>query len=259
VVLPAAPRVVSYDDGSVKRVAILAVLSLAAVALGFGVSHVSQAAPEPPLQFVERVLGGAATDELPLLIALHGLGDSPESFIELFDDLGLPLRVVAPRAPDPYAVGTSWFPIDDPKRAPDAIVARAALIVKLVEHLRSTRKIRGKPIVMGFSQGGMLSFALAAYHPARFAAALPIAGMLPASLPAFQKAPKGFRVIAFHGREDARIPYADGERTVARLKRAGTEASLTGFEGVGHSVPLAMQRRFAAALKGELSRAPAQR
>src|SRR5690242_29777 len=52
------------------------------------------------LDYVERTTQGAAMDaELPLLIVVHGLGDTPETFIRMFDDVEPAVRVVAPRAP----------------------------------------------------------------------------------------------------------------------------------------------------------------
>lgn len=208
----------------------------------------------PALAFVEKVLGRSADGALPLLIVLHGLGDSPEQFSTLFAGLDVPVRLIAPRAPDAWDVGTSWFPIDDPKRAPAVIAARAELIAKLVEYLGATRAVRGKPIVTGFSQGGYLSFALAARHNAHFASALPIAGALPAALPPPKKARAGFRVIAFHGEADQRVPYAEGERAVAKLKSAGVHATLTSYPKLAHAISPALERDYMAALREELAR-----
>jgi phospholipase/carboxylesterase len=210
---------------------------------------------EPGLTFVEKVLGGDATEPLPMVIALHGLGDSPEHFSALYDGFDVPMRLIAPRAPDPYEVGTSWFPIDEHTRAPAVIQQRAKELVELVEALMKTRPTRGLPIVTGFSQGGFMSYALAAYYSEHFSAALPIAGMLPAALPVFKKARPAFRVIAFHGKADKRVTYADDQRTVARLKQAGTNVTLAGYEGVPHGISPKLERDYFAALREELDRA----
>jgi phospholipase/carboxylesterase len=214
----------------------------------------SQAAPQPALEFIERVLNAQPNDKLPMLIALHGLGDAPEQFLELFAELDLRVRIIAVRAPEPYAVGTSWFPIDDPKLAPKAIVARAAQLAAFADQISRSRPTVGRPIITGFSQGGILSFAAAAYHAEHFASALPIAGSLLDSLPRYRKAKKGFVVHAFHGRDDTRIPYAGAERTVARLNAVGTVATLSGFAGVGHTISPAMYERWVLALRGVVAK-----
>lgn len=213
----------------------------------------SAAAPPPPLAYVERTIAAPADAKLPLVVVMHGLGSSPEEILSLLDGFDVPVRVIAPRAPDRWEVGTSWYPIDEPARATAVVQRRAAAVVALTAAVARARPTRGKPIVTGFSQGGVLSFALAAYHPAKLTAALPIAGMLRATSPAFRKAPAGFRLIALHGQDDQRIPFAQAEATVARLQKVGTRASLEGFEGVGHTVSPAMLARFHGLLREQLA------
>jgi phospholipase/carboxylesterase len=187
------------------------------------------------------------------LVAVHGLGDTPESFLSLYDQLDVPVRIVAPRAPDPHGGGSSWYPIDDPTRAEGAIVARAKLLSRFIEQVRAVRPTRGATVVTGFSQGGVMSFALAAYHSRGLAAAFPIAGMLPTVGPRPERAAGGFRVVALHGREDARIPYAQGERAVKRLQEAGIAAQMVAFASVGHTISEPMRERYHALLREELS------
>src|SRR5690606_1905208 len=63
----------------------------------------------PHLEFVERLAGGAAaTDRGPTVIAIHGLGDTPESSARLFDSLASPARLVYPRAPLAHHGGFAW-------------------------------------------------------------------------------------------------------------------------------------------------------
>ena len=216
----------------------------------------SRAEPGRPLAYIERVINAAPDATLPMLIVLHGLGGSPEEFIEVFAGLDMPLRIIAPRAPDTEEQGKSWFPIDEPRLAPQGIVRRAELVAQLTDKLVLTRPTQGRPIVTGFSQGGILSFALAAYHPASFQAALPMAGALLDSLPRYQRAPDDFHVAAFHGVKDERVPYDGDQRTIARLKAVGTEATLTSFPGLGHTMPQEMLRPLFVALKSELARSP---
>lgn len=214
------------------------------------------AAGAPKLDSVERVFGAQAAARLPLVIALHGLGDSPEGILELFSGFPGPVRVVAPRAPDAHAVGTSWYPIDDRKRAAGVASERAALLARWIDHVRAARPTRGRPIVTGFSQGGVLSFCLAAYHPERLGAAIPIAGLLPDPTRAVRKAPT-LRVTALHGEADPRIPFAQGLAAVERLKRAGTPATMIPYPGVGHTLSDAMVARFHELLGQEVARAAA--
>lgn len=111
-------------------------------------------APSAPLDYRERVTaGGDPSKPLPMVIAVHGLGDRPESFAGLFDSLPVPVRVILPRGPIPWGRGASWFAISRP---PDAeMVAQmtrsADAIIALATTLAATRPTVGRPILTGFS------------------------------------------------------------------------------------------------------------
>jgi phospholipase/carboxylesterase len=233
----------------------LSCLLLACVLLPLGVrceSHAEAAG----LAYVERVTGNVSADKkLPLLIAIHGLGDTPESFVTLFREFDVPARIIAPRAPDPWHGGFSWYPIDDATAKPAIIRERAEKVAQLIKSLSAEKPTRGRAVVTGFSQGGVLSFALAAYHPGDIAAAVPIAGMLEKGMTAAVPFKGPLPVIAFHGRADPRIHYADAERTVASLKTAGRKVTLSGYDGVGHGIPARMERDVFAALREQLAAA----
>ena len=65
--------------------------------------------------WVDRVTtaSGEASDAepLPLVVAVHGLGDAPDRFCRLFDDFRVRARVACPRAFSKHGKnGWSWFP-----------------------------------------------------------------------------------------------------------------------------------------------------
>lgn len=207
----------------------------------------------PPLEYVELLTARAEeTEPLPLVIAIHGLGDTPENFIDLYAELSAPARVVAPRAPEPYGPGFSWFPIEIPYRDSAALGAgigeAADRVAQLIEHLKPRFPTRGKPMITGFSQGGMVSFAVAVRHPEAVGFALPVSGALPASLLPTQPAStrRYPRIRALHGTTDDMVPITPAREAVSRLEQLGVDVQLREFEGVGH--------RITAAMSGELNR-----
>lgn len=220
------------------------------------------AAEAPPLQFVELTTAGAAADaRLPLVIAVHGLGDRPERFAALLKDLPVAARVVVPRAPAAHGGGFSWFPVRVPVAGPqpgleEGLRASTQKLAALARHLATARPTVGRPIVTGFSQGGMLSFALAVGHPDVFAAALPIAGALPRSMWPAKGAPTT-RVRAFHGDADRVISVDDARDLMRHLTDHGWDATLGTFQGVGHGVPPIMRASLHAELAAAIRRAAA--
>jgi phospholipase/carboxylesterase len=230
---------------------LLLAFSLSAAVLCTEQTPVEGKSAAAQLSYVERVTGGAqASEALPLVIAIHGLGDTPENFVELFSAFDQKARIVAPRAPDPWHGGSSWYPYRESRaRKLPVIRARADLLASWIAELRKERASIGRTIVTGFSQGGVMSFALAAYHPGLLEAALPVAGMLDAELPEPVAIKSPLKVKAFHGTTDDMIGYAEGAASVERLKKAGRAATLVTYEGVGHHIPPAMERDLFAALR----------
>ncbi len=207
---------------------------------------------EAPLGFVEITTGGAGkADRLPLIIAVHGLGDRPENFVRLFEGLPLPARVVAPRGPTAHGQGRSWFPVrlpvrrDDPRMAA-GVRSAAASLAALAAWLQARRPTVGKPVITGFSQGGISSFAVAVHHPDAISGAVPVAGALPADL--WRGPGPSVPVVALHGKADRVVPFADGAALVEALAARGADARMIAFDDVPHRVPPAVRRAVFEAL-----------
>src|SRR5688500_3699390 len=80
-----------------------------------GVATAAAVDPDPQagnLHYVEVLLGDAkADDELPMIVAIHGLGDDPRNFAHLFDTFTDRARLILPRGIEAReGGGWSWFP-----------------------------------------------------------------------------------------------------------------------------------------------------
>jgi len=202
-----------------------------------------QNAREP--EYVEIVVGDPAPDErLPLIFGIHGLGDRPEMFARLFaSEFPIAARLVFPRGLRPEGEGFSWFPISGSAIGGEATAEHLRVagdgIAVLVARLTREHAPAVAPVVFGYSQGGMLSFYLAARHPELVAAVVPIAGFLPRSLVG-SKPPAPTH--AFHGVADTVIPVEAARSTVRAFSELGGTATLVEYPHVGHLIPLAMVR-----------------
>lgn len=176
---------------------------------------------------------GGAGGDAPLVVALHGRGDTPESFSDTFHAYPTRATFVFLRGPRSYGEGSSWFELHPTMT--EAELAREVSSARDAVHTRIAAIARGRRYaVVGFSQGGFLSFALAARYPDEVACALPIAGTLPEPL----HPRPGSRlpdVFAFHGERDTRVPAQSARAAVAAFAAAGGRAELVTYPTLGHT------------------------
>jgi phospholipase/carboxylesterase len=239
----------------------VAILVLVAV-LVLPASAAPAATAPQPLPYVEIVTGGAPPDaELPLIIALHGRGDTAEGFAHLFRTLPARARVailIPPHAWGPGQAGFLGARAHADKRPAIAAELRALgdRVVATAEAIRAVHRTRGKPVLMGFSQGGMLAWTVAVAHPKAFSAVYPVAGFLfPEVLERVPLDPRELpRIVAFHGGADPLVSVDEDRRGVRLLESRGARADLRVYPGVQHELPPELQRDLFTELSQSLAR-----
>lgn len=207
---------------------------------------------EPPLVSIRAE---APPGRAPVLVVLHGLGANERDLFELGRQLAPPgWLVVALRAPlelGPDSYG--WFSLRFPDGQPwhDAGQAEAARR-RIVEFVRALAKEPGvdaeRITLLGFSQGAILSEAVALTEPALVSAVVLCAGRtLPELKPtASTKKP---RVLLLHGRQDTVLRYENAVTTNEVLRQAGYEVDFRSFDA-GHTIDAAMADAIRGWLRG---------
>ncbi|MEZ4335281.1 MAG: dienelactone hydrolase family protein [Sandaracinaceae bacterium] len=131
-------------------------------------------------------------------------------------------------------------------RLTTSLLSRAGQVAAMIRELMATLPTVGRPMVVGFSQGGLLTFTLAMHHSDVVEAAFPLSAWLPPALvPRYRREDLVYpRIRGMHGLAD---PIIEAEPTVdlyAELQERGFEAELETFDGVGHVVTDAMNDRL---------------
>ena len=109
-----------------------------------------------------------------VMVALHGLGDSPDGYRWLPDAMQLPwLSYLLVQAPDSYYGGYSWYDIYG--TAAPGVTRSRKLLFELLEDLE--KKTTAENITLfGFSQGCLMSMEVAARYPRVLAGIVGISG-----------------------------------------------------------------------------------
>ncbi len=194
----------------------------------------------------------------PLVIGLHGFGSDLDRFATLWYALDNPQFILAvPQAP--YAIppveggGASWLPKEDleTERWNEAAAWSQEYVLATAQGLWQTHPTSAT-YLLGFSQGGMLAYAIALTHPDLFEGVAGIGTVLPPDWVSDEElaAAKDERVFIAHSPTDEAISLTVASLTQARLSEAGLPVSYFEYEG-GHSFTPEVLAKFAAWLKGD--------
>lgn len=198
---------------------------------------------EGPIPF-RVVEPGRVTATTPLVIALHGRGDTAEGFARLAMRLGIDARIVVGEAPLPFGLGggRQWYDAgaDD---AAAQVRARVADIAALVDKLERLYPEAGKPALFGFSQGAVLALQAAHEIPDRFRAVVALSGYLAIEVGGVAPT-RPLPVLITAGTKDRTIPQERSWSAAVVLERQGLAVRRFAFDGP-HSVPPAVEEQLA--------------
>jgi predicted peptidase len=164
----------------------------------------------------------------PLMLFLHGRGES-------YGPLGLvkkwgPPRLVERGEKLPYVIVSPQCPGDESWAQPK----QQEGLVRLLDQITKNYSIdEDRVYLTGLSMGGYGSWRLAADHPDRFAAVIPVCG---GGNPADAEKLKNVPFWVFHGTADPAVPFSRSQDMVDAIKKAGGKViRFTSLEEFGHN------------------------
>ena len=194
------------------------------------------------VRYLEHMTGGARPDErVPMIVGLHPMGGDPADFLHVLRRYRRRARLILPYGHPSGGMYVWYNSVRDDVAAP-VVTGETDRIAAALVALVAARPTVGKPLVTGFSQGGIMTFALAVTHPDALAGAFPIGGLLPPSLypsAALSSQPRPATlppVMAFHGASDLAVPTEGARASIAELRSAGYTAELREYVGVEHDI-----------------------
>lgn len=181
----------------------------------------------------------------PVLFMLHGYGSDEEDLFSFASELPAELCIISIRAPytmEPF--GNAWYTINfeapqgkwsDDKQA---ITSREKMVSFIDEACKTYGLDDERITLLGFSQGTILSYAVALSYPGKIKNVIALSGYINENILVDDYAGKNhenLKVYASHGQVDQVIPPEWAQKAPAFLKRLGIEHVYEEFP-VGHGV-----------------------
>ena len=184
-------------------------------------------------------------DKNPLLLLLHGYGSNEADLFSFAEELPENYYIISARAPYDMQYGSyAWYAINfdaDQNKFSDNEQAKISrdLIAKFIDELIQTYPIDSDNVsLIGFSQGSILSYAVALSYPEKVQKVVAMSGYLNIEIAADDYLKNTFsnlKIFASHGTVDQVIPVEWARKTPAILENLGIALTYKEYP-VGHGV-----------------------
>ena len=184
-------------------------------------------------------------DKNPLLLLLHGYGSNEEDLFSFASELPEEYYVISVRAPYDMMYGSyAWYAINfdaDENKFSDLEQARQSrdLIASFIDELVANYAIDESNITLiGFSQGCILSYAVALSYPQKIQRVVAMSGYLNLDIATEHYANNDFsnlKIFASHGTVDQVIPVDWARKAKPILDTLGIKTNYKEYP-IGHGV-----------------------
>ena len=184
-------------------------------------------------------------DKNPLILLLHGYGSNEEDLFSFAADLPEEYYIISARAPYNMQYGAyAWYAINfdaDENKFSDnqqAIISRD-LIARFIDELIQKYPVNAKNVTLvGFSQGSILSYAIALSHPDKVQRVVALSGYISEPILEENYLQNNFtklKVFHSHGTVDQVIPVEWARKTKPFLDKLGIQSIYKEYP-IGHGV-----------------------
>lgn len=187
----------------------------------------------------------ASSEKSPVIIMLHGFGSDENDLFSFASELPDTYTVISLKAPIPMQpYGNAWYNIyfdntDGKFSDTDQAIASRDLIANCIDEIIEKYNIDKEEVtLLGFSQGTILSFAVALSYPEKVKNVIGLSGYINEDILKKDYTENDFsklNVYTSHGSVDQVIPVDWARKTKPFLKNLGIEAAYSEFP-VGHGV-----------------------
>lgn len=184
-------------------------------------------------------------DKNPLLLLLHGYGSNEEDLFSFATELPDEYYVVSARAPFDMMYGSyAWYAINfdaDENKFSDIVQAQQSrdLIANFIDDLIINYAIDANNVTLvGFSQGCILSYAIAVSYPEKVQRVAGMSGYFNPEIATENFKENDFsnlKIFASHGTVDQVVPVDWARNSIPKLKELGIDIIYKEYP-IGHGI-----------------------
>jgi phospholipase/carboxylesterase len=184
-------------------------------------------------------------DKNPLILLLHGYGSNEADLFSFASELPDDYYIIAARAPYDLMYGSyAWYAINfdaDENKFSDLNQARQSrdLIARFIDEILEKYPIESTNVTLvGFSQGTILSYAVALSYPEKISRVVALSGYLNTEIAkeGFEKKDvSNLKIFASHGTVDQVIPVEWARKAPEYLQHLGIDVQFKEYP-IGHGV-----------------------
>ncbi|WP_298247237.1 alpha/beta fold hydrolase [uncultured Christiangramia sp.] len=186
-----------------------------------------------------------SVENAPALILLHGYGSDENDLFSFAEEMPEELFIISAKAPYPMQpFGNAWYAIhfdnENGKFSDDiqAIKSRDTIATFIDQVIENYPVDASKINLLGFSQGSILSYAVALTYPEKIDNVIALSGYINKEIFGQDYLKNDLSQLSFycsHGSEDQVIPVDWARRTKPFLENLGVDFTYSEFP-VGHGV-----------------------
>lgn len=192
-----------------------------------------------------------SANNLPIIIGLHWSGSSPEEFEKYLTGFTNPVRIILVQAPYQHKSGFSFFSrqpkdyyqlSDDEKMA--ALLEEGEKLSRFIEEITALYKPRLKPVIIGASQGGDLSYVIGVRYNHLISLSCPLLATMDDRIVKPLQLKNSAPINVFHGTADPIVNFKTVQQHIESLRENGFKVKLFKYKDVKHDIPDSMKSDY---------------
>jgi phospholipase/carboxylesterase len=203
-------------------------------------------------KYKQAVLNADASAEgLPLIIGLHWSGSTPDEFEKYLTGFTKPVRIILVQAPYAHKSGYSFFsrqpkdyyqlPADEKM---EMLLREGEKLSRFIEEITAQYKPKVKPVIIGASQGGDLSYVIGIRYNHLISLSCPLLATtddrIIKPLPSKSSAP----INVFHGTADPIVNIELVKQHTKSLRANGFRVKLFKYKNIKHDISDSMKSDY---------------